>query len=79
MNKVVIDFDSDTSFLLREILSGSLMAMNFSGIPVDPKYYKSIDKLKALSNFSGIMTIELPNKIVVDEDYLKLNGVSEVI
>ncbi len=76
MNKVVIDFDSDTSFLLREILSGSLMAMNFSGIPVDPKYYKSIDKLKALSNFSGVMTIELPKGITVGEDYLKSYGIN---
>jgi len=79
ISKVVFDFDVDTCDLLRNIIRGSLMSSNCSGIPIDPKYYKSIDKLKALSNFSGIMTIELPSKIVVDENYLKLNGVSEVI
>lgn len=55
------------------------MSSNCSGIPIDPKYYDAICKLKTLSEFNGVMTIELPSKIVVDVDYLKLNGVSDVI
>lgn len=79
ISKVVFDFDVNTRDLLRDIIRGSLMSSNCSGIPIDPKYYDAIRKLKTLSEFNGVMTIELPSKIVVDENYLKLNGVSEVI
>lgn len=78
IRKVMVDFDNNTSRLLWMIVNGSLMASNHSGIPIDPEYYNSIQKLKTLSNFNGAMTIELTDTITADEDYLKSNGVSKV-
>lgn len=77
-NKITIDFDIDTAILLRWILNGAITRSVESGIPIDPKYYPSIDKLKTISELSGTMTIELPNSIQVDVDCMKYKGIKEV-
>ena len=77
-NKIIIDFNMDTAILLRGILNGAITRNVESGIPIDPKYYPSIEKLKTISELSGTMTIELSNSIQVDEDCMKYKGIKEV-
>ena len=77
-NKITIDFDIDTAILLRQILSSAIEASIISGLPVDPKCYPSVEKLKTISELSGIMTIELPNVIQVDADCMKYKGIKGV-
>lgn len=77
-NKIIIDFDTDTAFLLRQILNSAITRSIESGIPIDPKYYPSIEKLKTISELSGTMTIELSNSIQVDVDRMKHKGIKEV-
>lgn len=77
-NEIIIDFDIDTAILLRGILNGAITRSVESGIPIDPKYYPSIEKLKKISELSGIMTIELPNVIQVDVDRMEYKGIKEV-
>ena len=77
-NKIIIDFNMDTTILLRGILNGAITRSVESGIPIDPKYYSSIEKLKTISELSGIMTIELSNSIQADVDRMKYKGIKEV-
>lgn len=77
-NKIIIDFNMDAAILLRGILNGAITRSVESGILIDPKYYPSIEKLKTISEFSGTMTIELPNVIQVDVDCMKYKGIKEV-
>lgn len=77
-NKITIDFDTDTVILLRGILNGAITRSVESGIPIDPKYYSSIEKLKTISELSGTMTIKLPNSIQLDADRMKYKGIKEV-
>lgn len=77
-NKIIIDFNIDTAILLRGILNGAITRSVESGIPIDPKYYPSIEKLKTISELSGTMTIEMPNVIQVDADRMKYKGIKEV-
>lgn len=77
-NKIIIDFNMDTAILLREILNGAITRSVESGIPIDPKCYPSIEKLKTISELSGTMTIKLSNSIQVDEDCMKYKGIKEV-
>lgn len=70
VDKVTINFDKDTCYLLRRIVDGAITMSNTSGIPIDPNYYSSIEKLKLLSEFSGDMTIELAHTVVVSESRL---------
>ena len=78
VNEITIDFDMDTAFLLRQILNSAIEASIMSGLPVDPKCYPSVEKLKTISELSGIMTIELPNVIQVDADCMKYKGIKGV-
>lgn len=77
-NKIIIDFNIDTAILLRGILNGAITRSVESGIPIDPKHYPSIEKLKTISELSGTMTIELSNSIKVDVDRMKYKGIKEV-
>lgn len=77
-NKITIDFDRDTAFLLRQIMDSAITASIMSGLPVDPKCYPLIEKLKTLSELSGVMTIELPNTIQVDIDCLEYKGIKGI-
>lgn len=77
-NKIIIDFNMDTAILLRGILNGAITRSVESGIPIDPKYYPSIEKLKTISELGGTMTIELSNPIQVDVDRMKYKGIKEV-
>lgn len=77
-NKIIIDFNMDAAILLRGILNGAITRSVESGIPIDPKYYPSIEKLKTISELSGTMTIELSNSIQVDVDHMKYKGIKEV-
>lgn len=78
VNKIIIDFDIDTAILLRGILNGAITRSVESGIPIDPKYYPSIEKLKTISELSGTMAIELSNSIQVDVNRMKYRGIKEV-
>lgn len=78
VNKIIIDFNMDAAILLRGILNGAITRSVESGIPIDPKYYPSIEKLKTISELSGTMTIELSNSIQVDVDCMKYKGIKEV-
>ena len=77
-NRIIIDFDKDTAFLLRQIISNAITASVRSGLPIDPKCYPSIEKLKTLSDLNGLMTIELPNITQVDMDCLEYKGIKGV-
>lgn len=77
-NKITIDFDIDTAFLLKQAINSAIMASVRSGLPIDPKCYPSIEKLKTLSDLNGLMTIELPNIIQVDMDCLEYKGIKGV-
>lgn len=77
-NKIIIDFDTDTAFLLRQILNSAITRSIMSGIPIDPKCYPSVEKLKTISELSGTMTIELQNVIQVDVDCMKYKGIKGV-
>jgi len=77
-NKIIIDFNMDTATLLGQILNSAITRSIMSGLPIDPKCYPSIEKLKTISEFSGTMTIELPNVIQVDADCMKYKGIKEV-
>lgn len=77
-NKIIIDFDIDTAILLRQILNSAVEASIMSGLPIDPKCYPSVEKLKTISELSGTMTIELQNVIQVDVDCMKYKGIKEV-
>lgn len=77
-NKVIIDFDDDTRFLLMRVINRAVTASIMSGLPVDPKCYKSIEKLKTISELSGVMTIELPNITQFDMDCLEYKGIKGV-
>ena len=76
--KIIIDFDKDTAFLLRQIINNAITSSIRSGLPIDPKCYPSIEKLKTLSDLNGFMTIELPNIIQVDMDCLEYKGIKGV-
>ena len=39
----------ETGILLENMIKGSLEQAHFSGIPVDPKYYDSIESLKKIA------------------------------
>lgn len=78
VNEITIDFDIDTAILLRQILNSAIEASIMSGLPVDPKCYPSVEKLKTISELSGTMTIELQNVIQVDVDRMKYKGIKEV-
>ena len=75
VNEITIDFDLDTAIMLSRIINS---AITISCLPIDPKYYPSIEKLKTISELSGTMTIELPNVIQVDVDCMKYKGIKEV-
>ena len=68
VNEITIDFDLDTAITLEQIING---AITTSCLPIDPKCYPSIEKLKTLSQLSGTMTIELPNIAQFDMDCLE--------
>lgn len=51
-----IDWDIQTSNLLASILDGALTASKLSGIPIDPKLYDSIDKIKLLTQCTGTIS-----------------------
>ena len=76
--KIIIDFDKDTAFLLRQIINNAITSSIRSGLPIDPKCYQLIEKIKTLSEFNGLMTIELPNIIQVDMDCLEYKGIKGV-
>lgn len=76
--KIIIDFDKDTAFLLRQIINNAITSSIRSGLPIDPKCYPSIEKLKTLSDLNGLMTIELPNIIQIDMDCLEYKGIKGV-
>ena len=50
-----IDWDIHTSNLLASILDGALTTSKLSGIPMDPKLYDSIEKIKLLTQCSGMI------------------------
>lgn len=77
-NKVIIDFDADTRYLLGRVMHSAVTASMMSGLPVDPKCYKSIEKLKTISELGGVMTIELPNITQFDMDCLEFKGIKGV-
>ena len=77
-NRIIIDFDKDTAFLLWQIISSAITASIKSGLPIDPKCYPSIEKLKTLSELNGLMTIELSNVIQVDADCMKYKGIKGI-
>ena len=77
-NKIIIDFNIDTAILLKRILNGAITRSVESGIPIDPKYYPSIEKLKTISELSGTMTIELSDVIQVDVNHMKYKGIKGV-
>lgn len=78
VNEITIDFDMETAVLLGRILNNAITRSVESGIPIDLKCYPSIEKLKTISELSGIMTIELPNMIQVDVDCMKYKGIKGV-
>lgn len=51
-----IDWDIQTSNLLASILDGALTMSKFSGIPIDPKLYDSIEKIKLLTQCTGTIS-----------------------
>lgn len=75
VNEITIDFDLDTAIVLEQIINSAIIS---SHLPIDPKYYPSIEKLKTLSQVSGLMTIKLPNVVLLDVDYLEYKGIKEV-
>ncbi len=77
VNEIIIDFDMETAVLLGRILNNAITRSIESGLPVDQKCYPSIEKLKTLSELSGIVTIKLPNTIQIDEDYMAYKGIKE--
>lgn len=77
-NKITIDFDTDTAILLGQILNNAITRSIMSGLPIDPKCYLSIEKLKTISELNGTMIIELPNVIQVDVARMKYKGIKEV-
>lgn len=78
VNEITIDFDMETAVLLGRILNSAITRSVESGIPIDPKCYLSIEKLKTISELCGIMTIELSNSIQVYVDRMKYKGIKEV-
>lgn len=75
VNEISIDFDLDTAIMLSQIINS---AITISCLPIDPKCYQSIEKLKTLSQFNGLITIKLPNVVLLDTDCLKYKGIKEV-
>lgn len=75
VNEITIDFDLDTAIILEQIINSAIIT---SCLPIDPKYYPSIEKLKTLSQLSGLMTIKLPNVVLLDMDCLEYKGIKEV-
>ena len=55
MTAKTIDWDIQTSNLLASILNGALTTSKLSGIPMDPKLYDSIEKIKLLTQCSGMI------------------------
>ena len=68
----------DTAILLRQILNSAIEASIMSGLPINPKCYPSVEKLKTISELSGTMTIELPNITQFDMDCLEYKGIKGV-
>ena len=56
MTAKTIDWDIQTSNLLASILDGALTASKLSGIPIDPKLYNSIEKIKLLTQCVGTIS-----------------------
>lgn len=77
VNEITIDFDIDTAILLRQILNSAIEASIMSGLPVDPKCYPLVEKLKTISELSGLITIKLPNVVLFDTDCLEYKGIKE--
>lgn len=75
VNEITIDFDLDTAIMLNQIINS---AITISCLPIDPKCYPSIEKLKTLSQFSGLITIKLPNVVLLDTDCLEYKGIKGV-
>lgn len=48
-----IYIDEDTRYLLQRIIIGALTSSEMSGIPIDKKYYNSIEKLKEVASHVG--------------------------
>ena len=74
VNEITIDFDLDTAITLERIINS---AITISCLPIDPKCYPSIEKLKTLSQLSGLITIKLPNVVLLDTDCLEYKGIKE--
>ena len=53
-----MDFDINTRNLLYSIVSSSITLAMMSGLVISPSNYDSIEKLKELSNYTGILTIK---------------------
>ena len=75
---IIIDYDEETMFLLRNIVNRAIENVYNSGIPIDLSANESIKKLKTLGMINGIMTIKFPNIIQYEEDNLKNYGILEV-
>ena len=78
VNEITIDFDMETAILLGGILDNAITRSIEGGLPIDPKCYPSVAKLKTISELSGTMTIKLSNSILVDVDRMKYKGIKEV-
>ena len=75
VNEITIDFDLDTAIMLDRIINS---AITISCLPIDPKCYPSIEKLRTLSQLSGLITIKLPNVVSLDTDCLEYKGIKGV-
>lgn len=55
---IEIDWTTQENIIMGNILEGSLQALRFSGIPMDPKYCDTMDKIRLLSLYNGKITLE---------------------
>lgn len=72
---IIIDYDEETMFILRDIVNRALENVYNSGIPIDLSHNKSIKKLQTLGMVNGIMTIKLSNIIQYEENILDSYGI----
>ena len=78
VNEITIDFDLDTAIMLDRIINSAItISCLISCLPIDPECYPSIEKLKTLSQLSGLITIKLPNVVLLDTDCLEYKGIKE--
>ena len=58
MKGLEMAWTTQDSGIMSNILEGSLQSLRLSGIPMDPKYYDTIDKIRLLGLHTGKIILE---------------------